>query len=151
MGQIGNADIDAPYGGDWSFTPQGDFATVADTFDNPAATQQRLYRLILTSPRLKDDNGSPLPGTRPDDLFHPDYGAGLRTIVGESVSAQLLNDAKSRILAALALDTGIVQFPAPAVTATDYGGGYVEFDVSCQTVLGQQVTIPSIPLQFFGG
>ncbi len=139
------------YGGGLQLQPNGDLLKVIDTPGNPAATQQRLARIILTNPLIKDAYGRPI--SRPDDLFNPTFGSGVRALVGEPVTPALTTQIQNQILMAIAQDPGIATNPAPVVTVLTDGNndGYVLVSVTCYTVTGQIVTTPSLSLQVNGG
>lgn len=139
--QIGRVDLLKSYGGGLSLTATGDLAIVQDSFTSPAATIQRIEHLIQTNPRIKDASGNFV--TTPDDLFNPDWGGGSGTIVGEMVTDSLTHDIASRLQSALASDPYIAISPAPSISVTNVGGGFIQIDVSCSTISGQLVTVPS--------
>ena len=146
---LGNVEIALQYGGDFSLDEQGNIALVIDTYDNPAATIQRITLLILTSPTLVDDNGHPI--ARPDDLFYPNRGGALRLAVGQLSTPQLISDITARITAALANDPGIAATPAPSVVVTDDNNGILLVSVACTSIAGQGITVNNISLRVSGG
>lgn len=146
---IGNVEIALDYGGDFSLDEQGNIALVIDTYDNPAATQQRVTLMVMTNPTLYDDNGTPI--ARADDMFNPTYGAGLRLAVGQDITPTLISGIRARIMAALAADPGIASVPAPTVDVTDEDNAILLVSISCDTVTGQSVTVNNLPLQVYGG
>ena len=145
--QVGRVDLAKNFGQGLTLTPQGDFAIVQDTVESPDATQQWVQYLLQTNPRLSDGQGGFL--TRPDDLFNPDWGAGGGTFVGEMVTDSLLHDIQARTLQALFSDPFVAKNPAPTVTLTDLGGGFVLREISFQTTTGQLITVPAEKLQIF--
>lgn len=135
------------YGGDFSRTPDGDLLKAVDAPTNPAASVQRLNRIVLTTPVLIAADGTRIG--RPDDLFNPTFGAGAGAMVGEP-SVTVVDGLRSRILNAIAADTSFASSPAPVVNVTDLGNGFVQVDISAQTTTGQLVTLPSMPLNVYG-
>lgn len=148
MGQIGNVEVALPYGGDLEADATGDLALLIDLPRDPAATRQRLYRLVMQAPILYDANGAPL--SFPDDICNPNRGAGIGIIVGEPITDALLSGIKSRVLAALSTDPGVAQSPQPTVNVTDLGSGVVQIDISVTDIYSQIVTLPSIQLKLGG-
>ncbi len=146
---IGNVELALEYGGDFTLDEQGNLALVIDTYDDPAATRQRITLLVMTNPTLYDNSGTPI--ARPDDLFNPSWGAGLRLAVGQDITPTLTSAISARIIAALANDPGIATSPAPIVTVVDEGGGLMLVSVACDSIVGQSVTVNNIPLRVFGG
>lgn len=120
---IGATDIACPYGGDVSFDSAGRLQTVRDIPGDPAATKQRIEVILMQSPRPSDLEQNAIG--RPDDLFNPDLGAGLRAIVGLRALSSLEAGVKSRTLKSLALDEAIAQAPAPTVSVTSSGPNYI--------------------------
>jgi hypothetical protein len=135
---VGSTDILCSYGGDISFDAFGKLQTVRDTPGNPAATQQRITVILMQSPRLFDLEQAAVG--RPDDLFHPDLGAGLRAIVGQRPMQSLEDGVKARVMSALSLDTAIAQSPAPIVTVTS-NGPYYTVSVTAFTASGDQLQV----------
>lgn len=142
-----SVDILCPLNGDYTLTATGDLALVQDAFRSPAATQQRIVRILMTSPILFDDGRNPIG--RPDDLCNPTFGAGLPAIIGKGEDAALEAAISSRISAALALDPDIATSPPPTVSVSDdgTGDGALYVSVTCYTVAGQKVTTPSVALR----
>ena len=129
------------WGADFALTPTGDLQLLTDTVSSPAATQQRCVRLIQYVPLMDNDAGIPI--TEPDDIFNPKYGSGIRTLIGQNPTSDLLAGIRTRVLAALAIDPYITSFPAPVVTVVaGPNNGIVTVSISCTTTTGQPVTIP---------
>jgi hypothetical protein len=144
MGSVDIAMTNNGYGGVMLMTATGDVQLLVDTPNNPAATLQRIYRLILTNATLRDDEGNPIAPA--DDLFNPDWGASLRERVGEMYSNTLAQQIVNSVTKALAQDGGITQSPAPVVTVTqDVGAALI--DVICYTKDGQKLTVPTATLK----
>jgi hypothetical protein len=144
MGSVDIAMTNDGYGGVMLMTATGDVQLLIDTPNYPAATLQRVYRLILTSATLRDDEGNAIAPA--DDLFNPEWGASLRERVGEMYSNTLAQQIVSSVTKALAQDPGIAESPAPVVTVTQAVGA-VLIDVDCTTKDGQQLTVPTATLK----
>ena len=121
-----------------------DFVLLVDTAGQAPATTQRLYGMMMTSPR--DTSGS--TPTLPDDIFHPDYGVGLPQMVDQLQSVDLADEIVSRITSGMAADPGVavptpvqeivVDFLTPDETTINVGQ-YV-------SVSGAAQALPSISL-----
>jgi len=94
--------------------------------------------LIETSPRLIDVDGTAVG--RPDDYFHPDYGAGLRAVVGALPWPAVSDGIRSRILKALSEDAAIAQAPAPVVTVASSGPQLV-VSITAYTTSGNRLDL----------
>lgn len=133
------------YGGDLEQDPiTGDIKLVVDTVGNPAATLQRITRLILTTPRAFDSNlvayGSG------DDPVNPDYGGGLGASVGENFTPRLENAIAGAIKDGLALDPYIAPSPLPTVSVASPSRGAMIVSVTCSDVLGNQIVLADVGL-----
>ena len=131
------------YGGDLDQDPvTGDVLLVVDTIGNPAATLQRITRLILTTPRAFNSNlvayGSG------DDPVNPDYGGGLGATVGENYTASLVNFVTGKIKNGLAEDPYIASNPLPVVSVTSPSYGLLLVSVTCTDLLGNQINIADL-------
>lgn len=154
---IGDVEALLTYGGDYSLDGSGDLAIVIDTPNNPAATAQRVLLGILTDPAMANVTNTAI--SEPDDIFYWDYGSGARAYVGRNASTQNLAQLKANVLNFLAADSYIAVTPAATVTFTQGDGTQYSIDtilmvVEFWTVYGQQVTLPSIPVNGnfpFGG
>ena len=133
------------WGGDMAVDATGDLVLAVDTPNNPVATQQRIYRLLMTSPQQFDPDTN-APCSVPDDLFAPSYGAGLRIQVGQMMTAGLIGNLESAIFAGLQTDPTIVSLPPPSVTITNAGSNTLQIDISATAVSGEIITIPSFTL-----
>src|SRR5579875_2187933 len=102
---LGSTEVALPCGGDFTQQPNGDLVLVTDTLDVPAATIQRIARLILTNARTFDGYGNPVG--RADDPLHPDWGSSARAMVGEPYTGAFVQALTAKILAALAADPSI--------------------------------------------
>lgn len=132
------------WNGDFEIDATGDVVLVQDVQNNPAATQQRLYRLLMTNPRLFDGSGNPISSG--DDIFAPDYGAGVRALTGQMITPAFITSLQAHILKGLATDPGVAADPPPTVTITNVGNNIVQVDVSCNSITGEIVTLPSFKL-----
>jgi hypothetical protein len=138
---VGYSDALRPWGMDFTINPNGDLAILSDTPTSPVATTQRIIRLLQYLPLLFNDAGSPI--TTPDDLFNPFYGAGVRAVIGQNPTTDVISGVRTRILKGLATDPYIRNTPAPTVTVVSGGGNaLLTITVSCTTSTGQPVTIP---------
>ncbi len=142
-------DVAQPWGQDFVLTANGDLALLSDSLTTPSATVQRVYRIILHTPRLLDDSG--IPVAPPDDWFNVDFGAMVSRSIGRNATDDVLAGIQARILAGIAADPGIAPTPSPTVTVTDAGGGFVLVHVACDTVVGVPIVIPGLRLQIAGG
>ncbi len=139
----GNVEIWLEPGGDFIQTENGDLLLAIDTANSADASRQRIQRLLLTNPRLVADDGTPV--STPDDLFNPDYGAGLPALVDQPITTAFLAQLQARILNALGNDPTIAQSPSPVVNVTQ-NGGTVNVSLVATTVTGLPVVVPSLPL-----
>jgi hypothetical protein len=137
------------WGGDLSVDVTGDLVLAQDVLNDPTATQQRIYRLLMTNPRFFDDNNNPISFS--NDLFAPAYGAGIRAQVGQMITPQLTSRIQYQIANALNSDPTIARSPAPVVTVTNVGSNTVQVSLTCTAVTGEVVTIPSFNLSTLGG
>ena len=94
-------------GSDLTLSPTGDLATV----DTPTVTQQRLLRRFLTNPG--------------DDIWSPDYGAGLGSFVGVPGAVQAIQAA---IRGQIFKEDAVAQTPEPVIDlqADPTGSIYVQ-------------------------
>jgi hypothetical protein len=136
------------WGGDFEIDATGDVVLATDIQNAPLATQQRLYRLIMTNPRLFDAFGNPI--SYPNDLFAPDYGAGVRALTGQMITPALTSAIQSHIMDALASDPTVAATPAPVVTVAQAANNTVQVSVICTAVTGELITVPSFPLPISG-
>ena len=89
------SDIHLPWGGDLELSPTGGLTTVT----RPELGTERVLRRLLTN-----------PGAYP---WHPEYGAGLASYVGEPIDA---NGVRALILEQMRLEAAVAQDPEPIVT-----------------------------------
>jgi len=105
--------LDLPWNGDFTLDSQG--RTVIA--DGDTAFLQRIERRLLTTPRLTDSTtGRGI--TRPDYLFEPTFGAGMRRLVDRTY---YLEELKRLVTAQVLADPETSQAPPPQieVVATD--------------------------------
>jgi hypothetical protein len=82
--------------------------------------QQRILRRLLTNPREVLPDGTILP---PDYIFHPEYGAGLPRMVGDTLDVAKI---RARIRGQVLLEDAVARTPEPEVVVKPIHGG-----VSC--------------------
>lgn len=128
----GAVEISLAPGGDFQLQPNGDLVLAIDTNGATPATQQRLYRLLTTNPG--------------DDLFNPQYGAGLPALVGQPTTAASIAQLRAKILSALLSDPSVASSPAPSITIQPVGTNALRISITCYGVNGQIYTIPSFVL-----
>lgn len=92
------ADIYQDYGADIQLSAQGDLLSVIGA----TMTQQRVIRRLLTNPG--------------DDVFNPEYGAGLGRFVGENLSEDLYQDIKNTCVTQILKEDSVAKNPRPVVT-----------------------------------
>ncbi|QTD88732.1 MULTISPECIES: phage tail protein [Burkholderia cepacia complex] len=80
--------------------------------------QQRVLRRLLTNPALKDATGKVIAPA--DYIFHPDYGAGVRRMVGTTAS---LDAIRAVILSQMLLEDAVARTPPPDVDVSAIAGG----------------------------
>jgi hypothetical protein len=131
----GAVELKKPYDGDLELTPNGDLALLQDTFENAPATEQRVEHAAFTSPTPLNADGVAIG--RPDDLFHPDYGAGLPQFLGEPFTPALVARIQAQMLMALARDPNVAQSPSPSVSVIELASGEIEVLTTCTDLLGQ--------------
>lgn len=136
------------YGGDLSLMSNGDIALSQDIPNGIAqATFERALRIILTSPTVYDGR---TPVSPPDDLFHPTFGSGVKTAIGEPYTNSLVQGIQSRISAALSSDQYIATNPPPKVVWTQLAIGTYQIVIKCTALTGEPLTLPSFKLTPFG-
>lgn len=96
------SDIFQNFANDLAVGASGDLLTV----DGTALGQQRVLRRLLTNPGAY--------------IWHPEYGAGLPTFIGNPTSAI---EIKGIVLAQMLLEESVAQSPAPTVTVNYYPDG----------------------------
>lgn len=108
------SDLSHYFGGDLSQSSTGDLLKVDGTEEGV----QRVLRRLLTNPALIDADGNTL--IQGDYIFHPDYGAGLPRMVGDTVDIPKI---KGRIQGQMFLEACVARSPAPIITVTEIQGG----------------------------
>jgi hypothetical protein len=104
------------FGNDIGASATGDLQPVAGI----ERGQQRILRRLLTNPREVMPDGTILP---PDYMFHPEYGAGLPRMVGDTLD---LAKIRARIRGQVLLEDSVARTPEPEVIVKPIQGG-----VSC--------------------
>ena len=137
------------WGGDLTIDATGDIVLVSDQPNNPAASLQRIYRNLMTNARIFDDNGN--PASSPNDLFAPGFGGSLRALTGQMMTPTLVGEIESNILNGLQQDPTIATSPSPTVTVQNAGSNVVQISLSCESITGETITLPSFPLSLTGG
>jgi len=133
------------WGGDYQLDASGDLITLEDTANYPWATVQRVMFLVMSNPALQNilQNAT----APPDDVYYPNYGAGVRAYVGRPNSQANLDAIQNAILNALTTDQFVAQSPKPIVTLTPQGdGATVVCVIEFWTITGQNATTPDFPL-----
>lgn len=108
------SDLNHYFGGDVSQSATGDLLKV----DGTTQGVQRVLRRLLTNPALLDASGNVIAAG--DYIFHPDYGAGLPRMVGDTVDVAKIKGAiKGQIL----LEQAVARNPAPTIDVMEITGG----------------------------
>lgn len=136
------------YGGDLQRSPQGGLLLARDTSSEATSTLQRLERLLLTNPRIRDSYNNVV--ARGDSMFYPDYGAGIPSFVDANLTSQLLQQLQATILYQITQDPGISRNPAPVISVTGDRVANLNVSVTVYTVSGQIVTTPAYNLSSGG-
>lgn len=114
------SDITHFFGNDLSTDETGDLA-VSGGDDQ---TTQRVLRRLLTAPLTKALNGQ--TGLPPDYLWEPDYGAGLRRMIGKAIqNAEIVGVINSQLF----YESGVSQRPAPAIDVEVQTGGVTNVNI----------------------
>lgn len=138
-----------PWNDDLVQLPNGDLATIQDTYDDPAATVQRLEVIVMMNPTLRDETGAAIGPA--DDLYNQDTGSGARALIGELADDDVVFNMRARVAKAISTDPGIAKVPAPVIDVQDQGDGTLTLQISGQTTSGQPFTTPAWPLTTIGG
>jgi hypothetical protein len=108
------SDLNHYFGGDLAQSATGDLLKV----DGTTQGVQRVLRRLLTNPALRDSSGNVIAAG--DYIFHPDYGAGLPRMVGDTVDiAKITGAIKGQIL----LESAVARNPAPTIDVVAITGG----------------------------
>ena len=126
------------YGGDFALDANADLLLISDAPGNPAATAQRLLRLMLTSPVGYDTNGVAIRD--PGDISNPTWGGNLPSTVGENESSSLTHYITAQIVAAATADIGVASSPAPTVSVV-YQGAEIIATLTVTCVTGDVITL----------
>jgi hypothetical protein len=113
---------------------------IDDEIDDPA-TQQRLYRLIITRSRSSDGEVY----QDPEDVHHPEWGAGIPAHVDDPTDEYTQNEITTKILRALADDPGVSN-DSPATVDYRVVGNTVYVVITYTNLNGDPVTLPPINL-----
>jgi hypothetical protein len=143
MSTTGSVEIALDWSGDFQYDSTGDLILAIDTPSAPTATNQRLIRLILTSPNIVV-KGQPVAFA--DDIFHPTWGAGLRAYVDETFNAATLQRLANRIRQQLAADPAVAPSPAPTIALNMVGVNAATLSIVYTDTLGQKQVLPTINL-----
>ena len=108
------SDLNHFFGGDLSLSATGDIAKV----DGSNQGMQRVLRRLLTNPAALDSSGNVTVAG--DYIFHPNYGAGLPRMVGDTVNIAKI---KGVIRGQILLEACVARNPAPIITVTEIQGG----------------------------
>lgn len=136
-----STEVALEYGGDFQLDSTGDLLLVNDANGTFTALQQRIVRLLLTSPLAVDGAGNPI--SEPDDLFNPGVGVGLRAYVGSGSSPAMLAEVETRIRQGLAQEPDVAAYPAPVIDFSVYIDAVV-CNVTVTTISGITVALPPI-------
>lgn len=102
------------FGNDLSPSATGDILKVTGSTQG----SQRVLRRLLSNPALKDVNGNvTVPG---DYIFHPEFGAGLPRMVGDTVN---ISKIKGVIRGQILLEAAVSKVPEPIVNVSEIQGG----------------------------
>lgn len=118
------ADLYHYFGNDLSFGSSGDIAVSS----NSDETNQRVIRRLITN--------------RGDYIFHLDYGAGIRSKIGQPISQREIQGA---IAGQVVRESGVATTPTPQVGVTSDTSGMVVASIKytdSKTGATQVVTIP---------
>lgn len=110
------------FGGDLAQSATGDLLKV----DGTTMGQQRVLRRLLSNPALKDANGNVTVSG--DYIFHPEYGAGLPRMVGDTVDIPKI---KGVIRGQMLLESVVSQNPEPVVNVEEIPSGvsvYIQYN-----------------------
>ncbi len=121
-------DVDNNFGSDLSFGGQNDLLTVSEE----ERSKQHVLRRLLTAPL--------------DYVWHPTYGAGLPSYIGQPFSADFYNRIKGRIQSQIFLESSVSKNPAPVITIQTIPNGlFVE--ISYTVYPSRQPVVLSFPVK----
>lgn len=146
MANTGNVEIDLGlgYAADFSIDATGDLVLAQDAATSSNATTQRITRLILTTPMLTDQSGNAIGYA--DDIFHPNWGAGLRAYVDGAFNATTLQSIAASVQQQLAADPAVSNTPTPIVNLSLQSTYAALLQVTFWTTNGQKQVLPTITL-----
>jgi hypothetical protein len=134
---------------DFVLDATGDLSVAQDSIYSAEATTQRLIRTLLTSPRIKASNGQYI--SVPDDLFNPDFGAGLRAAVDMGFSPKNIAALQTLIFSEIIKDPGVQTTPSPNVNIQLQPGGQTcTLNITFTSVTSQLVALPTLVISAQG-
>lgn len=101
-------DVYVEFNNDFVLTPNGDIQTAVGWDE----VRQRIVRRLVTNSAQTLPDGTT---TAPDYVFHPTYGEGLGSLVGQNPSEQFISDVTARINSAVLADVSVDQGAVPTV------------------------------------
>lgn len=143
MSSMGSVEVTVTNGGwngDFEVDDTGDLVLSFDTGSVPQATTERLTRLVMTTPNLSF-NGNVIGWA--DDIFHVNWGAGLRAYVDENFSASDVNTLIATISAKVQADPEV---DTASIAQSLNGSNEVVFVISFATNNGQSGVLPQLTL-----
>jgi len=102
------------FGNDIQLSATGDIAPIDDTIKG----QQRILRRLLTNPNQTDANGNPIAAG--DYIWHPTYGAGLPSYVGQIINVPKIT---ALIRSQILLEECVAKMPAPVINLEAIANG----------------------------
>lgn len=132
------------WGGDFGIDETGDLELSQDEIGAPQATIERMTRLVLTTPNLTDQNGNAIGYA--DDIFHVDWGAGIRAYVDENISTALLQKIVNRIRTSMLADDQISKALPPVIDAQIIDSSNATLSIRFWTNDGASGVLPTLSL-----
>lgn len=108
------SDINQFFGNDMALSSTGDLLKV----DGTTQGQQKVLRRLLTNPAARDKNRNITVSG--DYIFHPDYGAGLPRMVGDTINIPKI---KGAIRGQMLMEDAVARSPEPVITVSEIQGG----------------------------
>lgn len=127
------------WGGVLVTSSRGEIQLSYDTPDSPQATYEYVNRLLMTNSRLVDGSGRPI--TSGDDLYHPDFGASLRTRVDMSSTASFVTSIQRHVYQGLVSSPLVRRNPPPQVVVQVIDDQTVRVSLSFETSGGVTVNM----------
>ncbi len=127
--------VSLDWGGDWILDPVSGKLTLSTGFE---MMRQFILRRLLTNPKK---NPVSQVVTIPDYLFHPEYGLGIGTYVGERVTQKFMTDLSQSIIEGIRSEPGVLTSPPPQVQITSSPSGLVQIFAVFYSTLGVQSVI----------